>query len=491
MARAGRILLVAAALALLAFRFVHVDLAPFARDEPQFLSAAREQLRTGHWLSANPLYGNLGLRYGATAFWFYGVVQALLGDDPRVAIVAMGLAVTLAQLAFAFSVTRMLDEGAVLFAVLVAWIASSPYQFLWSRLAWDLTSNAAVFAAAALLCSYRELRPGRAAALGLVLGLALSTHPMVAPFALAVLLAVGWELRHRGREALRTGAALVGGIVIVSIPYLLFVLRAPIVARAPRHASSAAEVGALVLQAPRISTVWGLPYYFGEAWPRFRLGLDGGRGAFEVTASLALVLALVAALAGVAAALASSDRRQRRVGLAALTAWVVNVGLLALLGLERHPHYHFSSAWVPVFGLAASLAWLRRRRPRLAAAALALVALVALAQFAVLVRWMGFIRATGGTRSASYGTPIGLQIEAMRAVCATDQPVVVMRNETEMFAFPFSYLATTEAACRGKRVFVCSDPVRPYSKPCPAAADGQRRVRLRYADAEGGTLAVE
>jgi hypothetical protein len=491
MARAARILLVAAALALLAFRFAQIELAPFARDEPQFLSAAREQLRTGHWLSANPLYGNLGLRYGATAFWFYGAVQALLGDDPRVAIVAMGLVVTLAQLAFAFAVTRMLHEGAVLFAVLVAWIASSPYQFLWSRLAWDLTSNAGVFAAAALLCSSRELRPARAAVLGIVLGLALSTHPMVAPFALGVLVALAWEMRGRGRDAARALGALAGGIVAVNIPYLLFLLRAPIVGRSPRHPSSLAEVGALALQAPRLWTVWGLPYYFDEAWARFRLSLDGGRAGFETLAVTALVVSLVAAAAGIAVALGSPDGRLRRVGLAALVAWAGNVALLAFVGLERHPHYHFSSAWVPVFGMAVSLAWLRRARPGMALAAVALVAVVALAQFAVLVRWMEFIRATGGTRSPSYGTPIGLQVAAMRAACITDQPAIVIRNETGMFAFPFAYLATTEAACRGKRVVVCSEPVRPYSKPCPPPADGERRVRLRYAEGEGGALAVE
>ena len=73
-------------------------------------------------------------------------------------------------------------------------------------------------------------------------------------------------------------------------------------------------MGALALQAPRISTVWDLPYYFGEAWPRFHLALDGGRGAFDVLASLALVLALAAAGAGIAAALASPDLRQRRLG---------------------------------------------------------------------------------------------------------------------------------------------------------------------------------
>src|SRR5688572_30137593 len=171
MDRAARIVLVAAALGMLGYRFAHVDLAAFARDEPQFLAAAREQHFTGHWLSANPLYGNVGLRYGPTAFWFYGVVQLLFGDDPRVAVVAMGLLVTLGHLGFAWALTRLFDEGMVFFAVLVAWIASSPYQFQWSRLAWDLTSNAGVFASVALLC-YRELRPARAIALGLVLGLA-------------------------------------------------------------------------------------------------------------------------------------------------------------------------------------------------------------------------------------------------------------------------------------------------------------------------------
>ena len=195
-----------AALGLLGYRFAHVDLAPFARDEPQFLAARPEQLQTGHWLSANPLYGNLGLRYGATAFWFYGVEQALLGPDPRVAIVAMGLTVTLAHLALAFALWRLFGGGPVFLAVLVAWVASSPYQFLWSRLAWDLTSNAAVFAAAALLCTYRELGVGRALALGTVIGLGISTHPMLVPFAVAAFVVVG-----RGAVASRPLGAPRGG----------------------------------------------------------------------------------------------------------------------------------------------------------------------------------------------------------------------------------------------------------------------------------------
>src|SRR5688572_25644563 len=55
LARVAGPVLVAAALALFAYRFANVDLASFTRDEPQFLAAAREQPRSGQWLQANPL----------------------------------------------------------------------------------------------------------------------------------------------------------------------------------------------------------------------------------------------------------------------------------------------------------------------------------------------------------------------------------------------------------------------------------------------------
>src|SRR5258706_9256312 len=98
MTRVLRIVLVLAALGMLAYRFRHVDLAPFARDEPQFLRAAGEQLHTGHWLSANPLYGNLGLRYGPAAFWFYGVLQAVAGEGSPPPLPALGPGLTPAPL---------------------------------------------------------------------------------------------------------------------------------------------------------------------------------------------------------------------------------------------------------------------------------------------------------------------------------------------------------------------------------------------------------
>ena len=492
MTRVLRIAAVVAALGLLSYRFWHVELAPFARDEPQFLRAAGQQLHSGHWLSANPLYGNLGLRYGPAAFWFYGVVQAVAGEDPRVAIVAMGLTVTLTHLALAFALWRLFGGGLVFLAVLVAWVASSPYQFQWSRLAWDLTSNAAVFAAAALLCTYRDLGVGRALALGTVIGLGLATHPMLVPFAFAALVIVSAELGTRGRRAFGPAAALFGSIVLVNVPYLLFLMRAPVVRRAPRLPFSWDGLGSLLLQAPRIWTTWGLPYYFEGDWPAFRQWVGGAGGLLEPASEAVVVLCFAMTVAGLAAAFVSDDARVRRMGRVALVAWIGNVWMLAAVRLEVHAHYTFASAWVPVFGVASALAWLRRRHARVASAALAVLAVVAIAQFAVLVEWMGFIRATGGTRSAGYGTPIGPQLEAMREVCATPEQAIVLRDEIEMFPFPFEYHAATLPSCRGKTVVVCgyAGP-RLLMKPCPAPTEGTRVRRLRYAEGRGGRVMVE
>ena len=486
MKRAGSLLAVVAALALLAYRFVDVDLASFRLDEPQFLAAAREQLRTGQWLSANPLFGNMGRRYGPAAFWFYGVVQLLFGDRPAVAILAMGLTVTLAQLAFAWALTRLFDEGPLFFAALVAWIASSPYQFLWSRLAWDLTSNAAVFASAALLCSYRELRPGRAVALGVALGLGVSTHPMVLPMLAAVLVAVLWELRAEPRRLLATAGPLLAAVVAVNVPYLLFLSRSYVVGRAPRQPATLLGVAELVLQAPRMATPWRL-----GGWAEFEGWMGPAAAVIQTLGSGAVAACTIATLAGLAIALRSSDPRHRRVALAAVAAWAGIVILLAVIGLDLHPHYHFAAAWVPVFGVASVVAWLRKTRPRAGRVALAVLAAVAVAQFAVILLWMGYIRARGGTRAPGYGTALGQQIAVVRAACALPDPVIVLENETNMVRFPLEYHATTETACAGKRVVVCALEPGALMQSCPPPAPGVRRVRLVYAGPDGGAVRVE
>jgi hypothetical protein len=178
-------------------------------------------------------------------------------------------------------------------------------------------------------------------------------------------------------------------------------------------------------------------------------------------------------------------------GQVALLAWAGNVLLLAAVGLERHPHYNFASAWVPVFGVASAIAWAWRRHPRLGPAALAVLAVIAVGQFAVIVQWMGFIRARGGTRSPGYGTPIGIQMDAMRDACAAAEPTIVLKNETGMFPFPFEYHAANLRECRGKTVVVCAEEPQPLTKPCPPPAAGSGVRRLRYAESTGGRLKVE
>jgi hypothetical protein len=492
MTRVARILLVAAALSMLGYRLVHIDRAAFARDEPQFLTAAREQLRTGHWLSASSLYGNMGLRYGPAAFWFYGAVQFLFGDDPRVAIVAMGLLITLAHLFLALSLTNLFAEGAVFFAVVLAWIASSPYQFYWSRLAWDLTSTAGVTCAVVLLCVYKELRPGPTVALGLALGVALSTHLMVAPLLVAVGGALAWELQSQPRRLAAVGALLTATVLAVNMPYILFLWKAPLVQRAPREELSLAALGSLVLETPRVATTWGLEYFFGGDWADFQAWLGAAARPASVVSVLALVVCAAGGMAGLVAVLGASDERQRRVGRTAAIAWAGSVLLLATLGLAHHPHYQFASAWVPLFGVAAGLAWLRKRSPRAGAAALAVLGAIAVAQFLVIVQWMGYIVERGGTRGGPYGTPIGLQIEAMHAVCSVPEPLIVLQNATAMYPFPFEYLATTETACVGKTVVLCASvPSSVTGRECPASRPEARIRRLTYATEKGGALRVD
>jgi hypothetical protein len=489
MTRATGPVLVAAALALFALRFADVDLASFTRDEPQFLAAAREQPRTGNWLAANPLFGNLGRRYGPVAFWFYGAASAVLGDDPRRAILAMGAVLTAAQLALAWGLTRALGERTVFFAVLAAWIASSPYLFFWSRMAWDLTSLAGALAAVALLALPGRLGLRRAALVGLALAVGLGTHPMVAPLVVAVGLALAWELRATPRRLLATLGVMSAAAVTVLLPHLLYLMRARSVSRAPWRVHSVADVAALALHAPMIATPWRIDRYFDGSWDAF---VAWSGCAPLARASFVLAVAVgAAAVAGLACALGSPADAERRLARVGVLVWPGVVIMLAVLGLDGHVHYQFPALWVPFFGVAALVAALLRRAPRWGRAALAVVGAVALLQAGLVVQWMRFLRVHDGTRGPTYGTAVGAQIAATRAACALPEPRIALRNETAQFRYPFEYLARTDPACAGKTVVVCAESPGPFARPCPPDERGTRLVRLRYARETGGALRVD
>jgi hypothetical protein len=489
MRRATAPLLVAAALALFAYRLVDVDLASFTRDEPQFLAAAREQPRTGHWLQANPLFGNLGRRYGPVAFWFYGAVTAVLGDDPRRAILAMGALQTASQLALAWAVTRALRERAAFFAVLAAWIASSPYLFFWSRMAWDLTSLAGACAAVALLARPGVLGPGRAALAGLALGVGVGTHPMIAPLVLAAGVAIVWELRATPRRLAAIMGALSAACLAVLLPYLLYLTRARVLARAPFHDHQAPGVAFLALDAPMIATGWRLERYFDGSWEAF-LAWSGTGLLARASGALAVAVAAAAAV-GLACALRSPADGERRLARIGVLVWPGVVAMLAVLGLDGHVHYQFAAVWVPFFGVAALVAALRRRDARWGRAALALLAAVALAQCALVVQWTRFLRLHEGTRGATYGSPVGAQVAAVRQACAVPEVRIALRNETAQFRYPFEYLARTDPACAGKIVIVCAETPGPFARACPEDEPGTRVRRLRYACETGGALRVD
>jgi hypothetical protein len=263
------------------------------------------------------------------------------------------------------------------------------------------------------------------------------------------------------------------------------------VGRAPRQPASLASVAELALQAPRMATPWRL-----GGWAEFEGWMGPAAAAIQALGGGAVAAVTMATVAGIAVALASPDPRHRRVARAAVMTWAGIVLLLAAIGLDPHPHYHFSAAWVPIFGVASLVAWVRRKSGAAEVNsagrwALAVLGAVAVAQFAVIVLWMGYIRARGGTRAPAYGTTLGLQRDAMRAACAGPEPTVVLENETNMFRFPFEYLATTEDACRAKRVVVCAVRPGPLAHPCPPPAADARRVRLVYAGPVGGALRLE
>ncbi|HET9450141.1 MAG TPA: hypothetical protein VFO83_04640, partial [Aggregicoccus sp.] len=467
------------AVAALGYRLANLDLAPFILDEPQFLAAATEQLRTGRWLRASPLVGTQGVTYGPSVLWFYGAVHALLGPSPERSILAMCLLVTASHLALALALARLLRGGVLLAALLVGLLAASPYQFFWSRLAWDQLVNVCAAWALVLLATQAPLGAARSLALGLVLGVAVSSHLMVLPLVALVLAGLAWELRTEPRRLLRTLALLAAGLLAVNLPYLGYLAAHPPPALPPPR-GSLQLLGVHLLQPARVATLWGIDYFFDGDWGRFLAGSALARTLHA--ASLPLLAALLlASAAGLGVALRSSERGTRRVALLAVLTWLGYGAFYALRGLEPQPHYQFPTGWVLPFGLAAGVQALRGYRPRLGGLAVGALAALACVQLAFIGGWMHFIREGGGTRGVHYATPLALQQQALAAACSASSGPLLLQNETRLFAPSLQYAAWSLPACAGRQVGLCAGR-------CPR---GLLYRRLRYASATGGALAVE
>ncbi len=471
-----------AALAMVGYRFAHFDLVSFINDEPIFLAAAHNQLQTGQWLSASPIQGTQGTTYGPTVFWFYGVVHLLFGPAPQTSIFIMCAALTLAHVALALAVTRLFRGDALLFAALLALVASSPYQFFWSRLAWDQMVNVCASWMVVLLCLPGPLGRMRQRLLGLAIGFALSSHLMVLPLVALILALLSLEHLQRPREWLRALAPVLGVALVVNLPYLTFLLARPPAPPPAPGGFSWAVLGEQLLQPARVASSWGMGYFFDHLWPYF-LQWTGRTGSWLLEHAGWSVAALVAvSAAGLSLTLRAREPEQRRLALLGLAVWLGYAGFYTLRGLNREPHYQFPSWWVVAVGVAGALHALRTRSPRWGTVATAGVLGAAGVQFLVNVAWMGYIHEHVGTQGVHYSTPLAEQQAIIRQACEESQGSVVLENHTALFPHSLSYVARTTPACQNVALTICPPWGCPPNEPLR---------RLRYAAPVGGALDLE
>lgn len=219
MNRLAQVFLAVAVMALCA-RHLRLDLAPFINDEPGKLAAAWMQAATKTWVVSEPNAGTQGALYGPFSLWFYALVQRVLDARPETSILCAGVALTVAQLLMVWGLCRRFGQGAGVGALLVLWLAASPYQFFWSRVAWELGTNISCSLAVAVL-TWNEAKWswGRALLLGLCLAVGVLSHLMVVPFVAAAFALVVFENRGRLKNAAVYVGLMATAIGVVNARY--------------------------------------------------------------------------------------------------------------------------------------------------------------------------------------------------------------------------------------------------------------------------------
>jgi hypothetical protein len=468
-----------AALLMIAYRFANLSLAPFISDEPAFLSAAREQIRSGHWLAVSPLVGKQGLHYGPTVLWFYGIIHLSFGADAAVHIFAMLTCMVAAHLALAYGIRKRF--GPLAGATSLAFLASSPYQFLWSRLAWDQSVDICAAWILFALCTFDRItrRVWVGVFLGIVIGLAISSHLMVLPLVFLVFMFLAFEAlwRHEWKSLL----ASVAVVLTVNIPYLGY-LSHHYQEASPAQPLSWDLVQKYALEPARVATLTGLDYFFDDAWPNF-LAEEHWAGSPWMSPNAKTAVAAVAALGLLWTAWRGRAAR-RRVALLGLAAWV---GYAFFFGQRRvgdPPHYQFATWWIIPLGLAAGVSSLEKRWRWVSLGAAGAVWTLSIAQMRFIFDWMAYVRRHGGTQGVHYGAPLAEQKSAIRAACSDDHDRILVFNDTHIFDRSLRYVASTESRCAGKTLSFCG------SDDCTRAA-GAARVRIAYARPGSGWLFIK
>ena len=468
---------VLAAVVMVGLRLWWIRRVPFVFDEPIFLDAARRQLESGHWLSASPIEGTQGIRYGPSVFWFYSGLQWLFGYGPQVAVVAMCVLTTVTQTWLVAGLARVVGGGRRTFFVLLAFVASSPYLYFWSRLAWDQTVLVCAAASVAVLCTARELRWRHGLALGFLLGVAVSSHLMVLPFVGAVIVVLLWEMRRVASEAVRVVGTLVAALVCVNLPYLRYLLTNP-----THPASPGLRLGGYaetLWQTPSIVSAVRIEYFFDDEWSHFVSSSGVLRGALWLRV-LAGVVCSVVAVVGLASAWSSSDVRRRRVARCATLTWAGSAAFFVLQGVGAEPHYQFAIWWVVPAGMALAIDRLRAlswwRAPSLAT-----MGAITMVNLVVLGSWISYTSDRSGTRGIHFGSTLDAQSELVDELCGLAHPVLV-QNRTQVFQRSLEYLMSVDPDCATSDVRFCT---------VDCSVSSPDRLRLSIVYGPRGSAALE
>ncbi len=467
---------IAIAMGLMYFRLVGLDNAPFILDEPRFLEAARQQLSTGQWATASPIPGNQGITYGASVVWFYSITERLLGSSPLPNIAVMCLLVTTAQVIMVVAVSRTFRIGAWGFAVLLFFAASSSYLFVWARLAWDQMTLLIPFLVIALLCT-RTVTVARVGLIGVLLGLGLSSHPMILPLLAVVLGTLLVENRRSVRRLLSVLGAASGAIGLVCLPWFLSLRGGG--GLAGSTAPFRLDLGRL-FEGFQTAGFWRFDYFLDQDWSDFVAGLPlpGDPTAWGTLCMSAAALLVVFG----AVLIRSPNPAQRRVVVVMVVVAVLHPVFLDWRNTLHDPHYYFPLAWLPYVGAAAVLSRLRAAGPSARGALIAMtsgILVVTAIQLVFVVAFRGYVVDRGGAQGVHYGTAVALQSEAVRTAClrAGTEPLSI-ENRTAIFDLALLYQIRITVDCDGRQVTLCQGR-------CPPSV---RTVTLVYREPHGGAV---
>jgi hypothetical protein len=285
--------------------------------------------------------------------------------------------------------------------------------------------------------------------MGLLIGVALSSHLFSAPLVVCVFFVMLFEHWRQARRALVLGTVVTGIVLLVNYPYFLFVLNDE--SQLKPHAGTFSLSGTLgwLRKPAEVSGFSGFDYFFDGDWDLLLAELGAGyeRMRFSQAPGVLTFVALLGLCLGIGKSHGEGACRLARLS---LMSWLVYTLLYDYRGLERHPHYTFPYWWVVLVGIASLLVHARRVSPRLASSLLLALFAISIAQLAFIHGWQSYVAAHGGTRGIHYATPVALQYGALQSACARDEAAILIRNQTSLFNHALDYVATTEPAAQSR-----------------------------------------